>query len=60
MRETLLYVLLALAVVLLAGAALPNSSSSRGPVAELARHRATLTSAGLALVAAAALALFLR
>jgi hypothetical protein len=59
-RHTLLFVLLALAIALLAGGALPGTAVAGGPAAVVARHRPALTSAGLALVAAAALAAFLR
>jgi hypothetical protein len=59
-RHTLIFVLLGLAITLLAASSLPGSTVSGGPAAAaLARHRAALTSAGLAMIVAAALALVL-
>jgi hypothetical protein len=54
--RAILFVLLALAVALLAGAALPGPAVAGGAVAQ---HRAALTSAGISLMVAAALVLFL-
>ena len=59
-RHTLIFVLLALAIALLTISSLPESTVRSGPAAgALARHRAALTSAGLAMIVAAALALLL-
>jgi hypothetical protein len=59
-RHTLTFVLLALAIALLTVSSLPGSTARGGPAAAaLARHRAALTSAGLAMIVAAALALVL-
>jgi len=56
-KHTLLFVLLALAIALLAVSSLPESVVRHGATgAALARHRAALTSAGLAMIVAAALA----
>jgi hypothetical protein len=59
-QRTLLFVLLALAIALLGVSSLP-ASAGRGTAAAaaLATHRAALTSAGLAMIVAAALALLL-
>jgi hypothetical protein len=59
-RHTLTFVLLALAIALLAVSSLPESTVRSGSAAAaLAQHRAALTSAGLAMIVAAALALVL-
>lgn len=59
-RHTLVFVLLALAIALLAVSSLPASTVRSGSAAAaLARHRAALTSAGLAMIVAAALAFVL-
>lgn len=58
-RHTLIFVLLAIAIALLAVSALPESTVRSHPAAALAQHRAALTSAGLAMIVAAALALLL-
>jgi hypothetical protein len=59
-QHTLVFVLLALAIALLTISSLPESTVRSGPAAAaLARHRAALTSAGLAMIVAAALALLL-
>jgi hypothetical protein len=54
--RAVLFVLLALAVALLAGAAVPGPAAAGGAVA---RHRAVLTSAGITLMVAAALVILL-
>jgi hypothetical protein len=59
-KHTLVFVLLALAIALLTLSSLPESTVRGGHGATaLAQHRAALTSAGLAMIAAAALALVL-
>ena len=59
-RHTLLFVLLALAIALLTASSIPESALRGTPAAvALARHRAALTSAGLAMLLAAALAALL-
>lgn len=59
-RHTLIFVLLAIAIALLTVSSLPESTLRSGPAAAaLAHHRGALTSAGLAMIVAAGLALLL-
>lgn len=57
--RTLLFVLLGLAVALLAAGSVPASGAGATPVAAIARHRAAVTSAGFAMIVAAVLAALL-